>query len=244
MSSETPGNRPGSANGGAPRRGGWWAAPAALGLVVSVWAVFFYAPTELTMGDLQRIFYFHIASWWLAFAAFLLVAGASIAWLRTRNPRYDMAALAAAEIGTLFATTGLAMGIIWAKPAWGIWWTWDARLTTAFVLWLIYAGYLLLRGYVDDPTRRANLAAVLGILGGADVPIVYFSIRWWRTQHPAPVIMGGPDSGLHPDMWVALLICLAAFTFLFIWLFQWRMELERETRSVEALRHRRLAEAP
>ena len=106
------------------------------------------------------------------------------------------------------------------------------------------AFFVLLRGYVDDPTRRANLAAVLGILGGADVPIVYFSIRWWRTQHPAPVIMGGPDSGLHPDMWVALVICLAAFTFLFIWLFRWRMELERETRSVEALRHRRLAEAP
>ncbi|MYB31641.1 MAG: cytochrome C assembly protein [Acidobacteria bacterium] len=244
MSSETPGNRPGIGNGSAPQRGGRWAIAAALGLVVSVWAVFFYAPTELTMGDLQRIFYFHIASWWLAFAAFLLVAGASIAWLRTRNPRYDMAALAAAEIGTLFATTGLAMGIIWAKPAWGIWWTWDARLTTAFVLWLIYAGYLLLRGYVDDPTRRANLAAVLGILGGADVPIVYFSIRWWRTQHPAPVIMGGPDSGLHPDMWVALLICLAAFTFLFLWLFTWRMELEREARAVEAMRQRQLAEAP
>ena len=173
-----------------PQRGGWWAAPAGLGLVVSLWAVFFYAPTELTMGDLQRLFYFHISSWWLAFAAFLMVAGASVQWLRTRNPRYDMAALAAAEIGTLFATTGLAMGIIWAKPAWGIWWTWDARLTTAFVLWLIYVGYLMLRGYVDDPTRRANLAAVLGILGGADVPIVYFSIRWWRTQHPAPVIMG------------------------------------------------------
>ena len=216
MSSETPGKRPGVRHGNAPQRGGRWAIPAALGLVVSIWAVFFYAPTELTMGDLQRIFYFHIASWWLAFAAFLLVAGASIAWLRTRNPRYDMAALAAAEIGTLFATTGLAMGII----------------------------YLLLRGYVDDPTRRANLAAVLGILGGADVPIVYFSIRWWRTQHPAPVIMGGPDSGLHPDMWVALLICLAAFTFLFLWLFTWRMELEREARAVEAMRQRQLAEAP
>ena len=135
------------------------------------------------------------------------------------------------------------MGIIWAKPAWGIWWTWDARLTTAFVLWLIYLGYLLLRSYVDDPTRRANLAAVLGILGGADVPIVYFSIRWWRTQHPAPVIMGGPDSGLHPDMWITLLICLAAFTLLFWWLFGWRTDLEREARSVEALRQRRLAEA-
>lgn len=225
------------------RRYGGRAAAAGVALVVALWAVFFYAPTELTMGDLQRIFYFHLASWWLAFAAFLLVAGASIGWLRTRNPRYDIAALAAAEIGTLFTTAGLAMGTIWAKPAWGIWWTWDARLTTAFVLWLIYLGYLLLRSYVDDPTRRANLAAVLGILGGADVPIVYFSIRWWRTQHPAPVIMGGPDSGLHPDMWIALLICLAAFTLLFWWLFGWRMDLEREARSVEALRQRRLAEA-
>ena len=101
---------------------------------------------------------------------------------------------------------------------------------------------LMLRGAVDDPTRRANLAAALGILGAADIPIVYFSIRWWRTQHPAPVIMGGPDSGLHPDMWITLLICLAAFSILFYWLFGWRMDLERERRSVEALRERLLAQ--
>ena len=162
-------------------------------------------------------------------------------WLWKRRESYDAAAHAAAEIGVLFTTTGLAMGTIWARPAWGIWWTWDARLTTAFVLWLIYVGYLLLRGAVEDPVRRANLAAALGILGAADVPIVYFSIRWWRTQHPAPVIMGGPDSGLHPDMWVALLVCLAAFSVLFAWLYRWRMRLERESLAVETLRQRILA---
>ena len=213
----------------------------AVSLIVALGMVFLYAPEERTMGDLQRLFYFHIASWWLAFASFFVVAGASAMWLWRRRASYDAAAHAAAEIGVLFTTTGLAMGTIWAKPAWGIWWTWDARLTTAFVLWLIYVGYLLLRGAVEDPVRRANLAAALGILGAADVPIVYFSIRWWRTQHPAPVIMGGPDSGLHPDMWVALLVCLAAFSVLFAWLYRWRMRLERESLAVETLRQRILA---
>ncbi len=211
------------------------AAATAVALAVALWAAFFHAPTELTMGDLQRIFYFHVAAWWLAFLAFFVVAGASVGWLRTRRPEYDAAALASAEIGVLFTTIGLAMGMIWAKPAWGIWWTWDARLTTAFILWLTYCGYLMLRGYVDDPERRANLAAVIGVLGAADVPIVYFSIRWWRTQHPQPVIMGGPDSGLHPDMAVALLLAVVAFTLLFLTLLRARTGLEmRRIRLEEA----------
>ena len=203
-------------------------------MAAALWAVFFFAPTERTMGDLQRIFYFHVAAWWLAFGAFFVVAGAGIGWLRTRRVRHDAAALAAAEIGVLFTTVGLAMGVIWAKPAWGIWWTWDARLTTAFVLWLIYCGYLMLRRAVDDPVRRANLAAALGLVGAADIPLVYFSIRWWRTQHPAPVIMGGPDSGLHPDMLTTLLICVVAFTLLFAWLFRWRMRLDLRDRALVA----------
>ncbi len=208
-----------------------------LAMAIALWAAFFFAPTERTMGDLQRLFYFHVSAWWLAFIAFFVVAGASIGWLVTRRPGYDAAALAAAEIGVLFTTIGLAMGMIWAKPAWGIWWTWDARLTTAFVLWLTYCGYLMLRSYVEDPERRANLAAVIGILGAADVPIVYFSIRWWRTQHPQPVIMGGPDSGLHPDMATALLISLIAFTLLFVTLLRARMRLEQERLALEELRH-------
>ncbi len=213
------------------------AALTSLAMAIALWAAFFFAPTERTMGDLQRLFYFHVSAWWLAFIAFFVVAGASIGWLVTRRPGYDAAALAAAEIGVLFTTIGLAMGMIWAKPAWGIWWTWDARLTTAFVLWLTYCGYLMLRSYVEDPERRANLAAVIGILGAADVPIVYFSIRWWRTQHPQPVIMGGPDSGLHPDMATALLISLIAFTLLFVTLLRARMRLEQERLALEELRH-------
>ena len=214
---------------------------AAAAMAVALWAVFFFAPTERTMGDLQRIFYFHVASWWIAFGSFFVVAGASIGWLRTRKAVWDGAALAAAEIGVLFTTIGLAMGMLWAKPAWGIWWTWDARLTTAFVLWLVYLGYLLLRSHVDDPVRRGNLAAVVGIVGAADIPIVYFSIFWWRTQHPQPVIMGGPESGLHPDMAITLAISVAAVSLLFFWLFGWRTALERERRVVERLRRQVLA---
>ncbi len=208
----------------------------AAAMAVALWAAFLFAPTEQTMGHLQRLFYFHVAAWWLAFVAFGVVAGASIGWLRTRRFGYDATALAAAEIGVLFTTIGLLMGMIWAKPAWGIWWTWDARLTTAFVLWLTYCGYLMLRGYLDDPERRANLAAVIGILGAADVPIVYFSIRWWRTQHPQPVIMGGPDSGLHPDMAAALLLAVLAFTLLFLTLLRARVAIERRRWAVEDLR--------
>ena len=218
-------------------------AAAIAALAIALAAVFFYAPTERTMGDLQRIFYFHVAAWWLAFGAFFVVAGSAVGWFRTRLPKYDAAAVAAAEIGVLFTTIGLAMGIIWAKPAWGIWWTWDARLTTAFVLWLIYAGYLMLRAAVDDPVRRANLSAALGLLGAADIPLVYFSIRWWRTQHPSPVIMGGPDSGLHPDMWIALLVSLAALTLLFLWLFRWRVRLEHAERRLLADRAALLPES-
>ncbi len=211
-------------------------------MVAALYAAFLYAPREKTMGDLQRIFYFHVASWWIAFLAFGLVFGASVAYLVTRQRRFDNWALAAAEVGVLFTTMGLVTGPLWAKPAWGIYWTWDARLTTAFVLWLIYVSYLMLRRYVPEESRRASLAAVAGIIGFIDVPLVYFSIRWWRTQHPQPVIMGGEGSGLDPRMTVALLVSLGAFFLLFVWLLERRVRLERAHQELEHLR--RLVETP
>jgi heme exporter protein C len=210
-----------------------------LGMILALFMVFLYAPTEKTMGDVQRIFYFHVASWWIAFLAFGVVFGASVAYLVTRKRGYDSLALSSAEIGVVFTTMGLITGPLWAKPAWGIFWTWDARLTTALVLWMIYISYLMLRQYVADETKRANLAAVAGIIGFVDVPIVHFSIRWWRTQHPQPVIMGGPESGLDPQMLQTLLVSLAAFLFLYIWLLEKRWRVERAQEDVEHL-HKQL----
>lgn len=204
-------------------------------VILALYMAFVYAPTEKTMGDVQRIFYFHVGAWWIAFLAFGVVFGGSVAYLITRNRIYDQTALASAEIGVLFTSIGLITGPLWAKPAWGIYWTWDARLTTALVLWLIYVAYLMLRRYVPDENKRANLAAVAGIIGFVDVPIVHFSIRWWRTQHPQPVIMGGPDSGLHPQMFHALMVSLLAFFFLYIWLLEKRLSIERAEEEIEHL---------
>jgi heme exporter protein C len=194
-------------------------------MMASLYMVFLYAPTEATMGDVQRIFYFHVPSAWVAFFAFFLVFLFSLVYLFRRRKKWDALAAAAAEVGVMFCTLVLITGPIWAKPAWGVWWTWDARLTLTLVLWLIYVAYIMLRHYMVDPERRATFAAVLGVLGFIDVPLVYFSIRWWRTQHPQPVMAGGVDSGLDPQMRATLFVCLTAFTLLFIVLLRTRVRL-------------------
>lgn len=168
------------------------------------------APTEQTMGDIQRIFYYHVPSAWTSFAFFFVNFIASIWYLITRKANADALALAAAEVGVVFCTIVLITGPLWAKPVWGIWWTWDARLTTTLVLWLIYVSYLILRRF-SDSQQTPTLAAALAIFGFLDVPIVYMSIRWWRTQHPQPVIGGAPGSGLDPSMKFALYSNFVAF---------------------------------
>jgi heme exporter protein C len=208
-----------------------WAA-----LVLGMFMIFFYAPIESEMGIVQKIFYVHVPLAWNAFLGFLIVFVASFRYLATRDPKWDARALAAAEVGVLFTTLVLITGPIWAKPVWGIWWTWDARLTLTLVLWLIYMGYLMLRRYVDAPERRAVLAAVVGVTGFIDVPLVYFAIRWWRTQHPQPVIAGGEGSGLDPRMATTLWVCVAAFTLLFMALYRRRLEIEKLRAKTDALR--------
>ena len=194
-------------------------------VAAAIVAAFVGAPTEFLMGDVQRIFYFHVPSAWIAFLAYFLVFCFSIAYLATRKPAWDRRSLAAAEVGTLFCTIVLITGPLWAKPVWGIWWTWDARLTSTFVLWLIYLSYLLLRSALKDSPKTALLSAVVGIIGFLDVPIVYFAIRLWRTQHPKPVILGGAKSGLEPAMFWTLMLCWAALTLLFALLIRRRLQL-------------------
>ena len=173
-----------------------------------------FAPTEKTMGDVQRIFYFHVPSAWIAFLAFFVVFLSSILYLRTHHPKWDLLAASSAEIGVLFITLVLITGPLWAKPVWNTFWTWDARLTTSLILWLIYVSYLLIRSYTQQAARGSAFAAVYGIIGFIDVPIVYFSIRWWRTLHPS-YVMGSSSGGLAPQMLATLLVCLVAFTVLF-----------------------------
>ena len=205
-------------------------------MAVSLVMTFFYAPIESEMGIVQKIFYFHVPLAWNAFLGFTIVFICSFRYLATRNSKWDARALAAAEVGVLFTTLVLITGPIWAKPAWGIWWTWDARLTLTFVLWLIYMGYLMLRRYIDSPERRAVLAAVVGIIGFADVPLVYFAIRWWRTQHPSPVLMGGKNSGLDPKMATTLWVSTAAYLLLFAVLYRRRLGVENLKNELDAYR--------
>lgn len=209
---------------------------AAAGIVATMYGAFLWAPTEATMGDIQRIFYIHVPSAWTAMLAFLVVFIGSIGYLITKNLKWDRLALSCAEIGIIFCTAVLITGPIWARPVWGIWWTWDARLTSTLVLWLMYVSYLLLRDFLEEPARRATLSAVFGIFAFVDVPIVYFSIRLWRTQHPQPVLMGGEDSGLDPQMFLVLMLSWAAFLVLFALLVMLRVRLERSREEVQQLR--------
>ena len=193
------------------------------------------APKEMTMGDVQRIFYYHVPSAWTAFILFFINFVASVWYLIKRNTAADIVALVAAEVGVVFCTVVLVTGPLWARPVWGIWWTWDVRLTSTLVLWLIYVSYLMLRRF-SSSGQTPVLAAALAVFGALDVPLVYFSIWFFRTQHPQPVIGGG--GSLDPRMWHALLInwlAFSCFAFLVCWS-RYRLEVvQRRVDEAEAL---------
>lgn len=210
-------------------------AATAIAVLAGLYLALLYAPTERTMGDVQRIFYFHVSSAWSAFLAFTVTCFGSVMFLLRRDMRWDRLAGASSEIGVVFCTIVLITGSLWAHPVWGIWWTWDARLTLTLVLWLIFVSYLMLRGYIEHESKRAFLSAIFGIIGFLDVPLVYFSIRWWRTQHPQPVIAGGEESGLEPSMLFTLLFCVGAFTLLYAFMLRKKIALERARGEIEYL---------
>lgn len=201
-------------------------------LAVALYMALFYAPREATMGDAQRIFYFHVPSAWVGFLAFFVVFVASIMYLWKRERKWDALATASAEIGVVFTTLVLLTGPLWAKAAWGTYWTWDARLTTTLVLWLVYVGYLKLRDSLDE-SSRARHAAALGIFGFIDVPIIYLSVTWWRTMHPSLVI--NESGGLAPEMKTTLFVALACFTLLYFILMLARTRLEQKRDDVVRL---------
>ena len=202
----------------------------------AAYASFYIAPMERTMGPIQKIFYFHAASAWAGMTAFLICFIANLQYVWRRQQKWDSLGVSAAEVGLTFTTVVLITGPIWAHPVWGIWWTWDARLTSTFVLWLLYISYLLLRTLVEEPERRALLSALFGIFAFLDVPLVFGAIRWWRTQHPQPVIMGGPGSGLEPTMRKVFFFSVLALHALMVFLIAERVRLEKLRTEFDAVR--------
>jgi len=203
---------------------GWLAV---LALVAGVATAFGYAPREVVQGNVQRIMYLHVPAVLTAYLAFGLVFLGSVGYLLTRRPGWDRLALAAAEPGVIFTGITIASGSILGRPTWGTLWTWDARLTSTAVLFLVYVGYLLLRGMIDEPDRRARAAAVVGILGTANIPIVHFSVKWWRALHQPTTILGPEPSPIAAPIALTLVVNWLAFTLLLLYLLAKRTEIAR-----------------
>ena len=208
-------------------------------LFAALWMALFYAPQEIVMGDVQRVFYFHVATGWTGMLGYLLAVITGVAFLRTRNPFWDAASLAGVEIGLVFTALCVISGSIWARPIWNTWWTWDPRLTTAFIMELIYAAYLLLRRGVEDPDQRARFSAVYAIVGFITVPLTFLSIRIFRTIHPviigAATSAGGSSFEMSPRMLQTFLFSLFAFTVLFAAFYWHRLRLGLHQQQLEAL---------
>ena len=213
----------------------------ALLMAISLYMIFLWAPTEQNLGVSQRIFYFHVPLGWLGMVSIIIVAFASIMHLVTGRERWDNLAHATAEIGLICATLILVTGSIWAKPVWGVWWTWDAKLTTTLILWFIYVGYLMVRAYAPAGSQGQRFASVVALIGAIDAPIIYFATLWWRTAHPELNI--GPlaeSGGLDSRMALTFLVSLIMFTALYIYLLMERYSLKRTANDLDEL-HRRIA---
>jgi heme exporter protein C len=204
---------------------------ALLAVLAGLFLAFFHAPSDALQGDVQRIMYIHVPTAWVAFFAFFVVFVSSLVYLWKRLPEADRLAHASAEIGVLFTALTLIDGSIWGKPTWGTWWTWDARLTTTAILLVIYVGYLMLRSFVEEPERRARLAALVGIVGFIDVPIIYMSVLWFRTLHQPPSIQTGGVK-MPEAMLLTLLVNVGVYTLVYLFFLVKRVRLE----SLRAIR--------
>lgn len=222
---------------------GWitalWAATT-LAMFTALWAVFVHAPEERVLGAAQKIFYFHVPAALVTYGAVAVLLGGSLGYLWTRDPRWDSLSRAATECGLLFCSLVLITGPIWARPAWGAWWTWEARLTTTLLLWLLLLACLKVRDLADHPDLGARLASIVGIVAALDVPIIHKAVVWWRGQHPVIFAPDKPDA-LAPQMRASFLVCLVAFFMLFCLLLALRYRLasleERLSRASDAVGH-------
>jgi heme exporter protein C len=192
-------------------------------------------PADRLQGDAQRIMYVHVPAAWLAYLAFFVTFVGSVGYLLRRDLRFDRLAASSAELGLLLTGAAIASGALWGKVTWGIWWDWDPRLTTTAVMFAVYAGYVLLRMSISERVRRARLAAVLGIIGFANVPIVHFSVLWWRGLHQPPSVLRPGSPTIAPILLAALVANLVAFTVAYAWLLRRRVVLERDRDAAQAL---------
>jgi heme exporter protein C len=208
----------------------------ALSIAVALYLVFLVAPREAAMGDVQRVFYFHVPSAWVGYLALFVAFVASLLFLFRRERRWDRIAHSSVEIGLVYITQGIITGSIWAKATWGVWWTWEPRLTTSAVLWAIYASYLTLRRAMEDASRCARVAAVYSVLGFVAAPINFMAIRWWRTVHP--LVFDSEGVHLTPKMLAVLIFCVIAFTLVYSCLLAFRLRLQRLSEQVQALKRR------
>ncbi len=205
--------------------------------LIALYMVFIYAPREAVMGDVQRVFYFHVAAGWVGAVAFLVTAITGGVYLAKRDRKWDRVAVASVEIGVVFIFINIVSGAIWARPIWNTWWTWDPRLVTATIMLLLYLAYLMLRQGIDDPDRRARFGAIYGIVAFVSVPITFLSIRIFRTIHPVVIGSGDPTAegafDMSPPMLQAFMFSLLTFTFIYMTLLWYRVRLGRLSEQVE-----------
>lgn len=218
----------------------WLGFLATIGIVIALYMVFIYAPEERTMGVVQRIFYFHVGLAYNAYLAFFLVFISGIVYLARRRWQWDAVAGCAGELGVLFTSLTLLTGMLWARPAWNAWWTWDPRLTTTLIMWFMYVAYLLVRAGVDGEERRARVTSVFGIIAFLNIPLVHYSAQWWRGLHPIVLdTQGGrPTMNIDPNMALALLAAVMGLTVAHAYLFAHRVQLEFLSVRVRRLKER------
>ncbi len=212
----------------------WLGIAAAAAFVVASVMALLWAPTDVVQGDVYRVLYVHVPLAWLSYLAFVIVFLASVGWLSSKRPLFDAIAVASAEVGVLFTGLFLVAGSIWAKPTWGVWWTWEPRLVTTAIMFVMYVGYLLLRGLSTDFSRRATRAAIFGIIAVIDVPIVHLSVLWANSLHQLPTVLRAAGSpALDSSMLLTLMVSLGAYTLVYLYFMSARVSLElaRQERS-------------
>jgi heme exporter protein C len=210
---------------------------AAVFIVADLFLIFLWAPIEQVMGPIQKVFYIHVPAIWVGFLALFIVLLSSIMYLIRRDKKWDHRASSAAEIGVVFITIGIITGAIWGKPVWGTWWTWDPKLTTTFILWVIYIAYLVVRSYAPNRDQAARWGAVIGVIGAFDIPIVYMAANWWRTLHPELVTGAlAEGGGLEARMEITFYFSVIAFTLLFISIIRLRVTQKHQEEQIEIFR--------
>ncbi|MFW6195422.1 MAG: cytochrome c biogenesis protein [Chloroflexota bacterium] len=215
-----------------------WLGLTAVLMAVTLWLIFLWTPTEVNQGNIQRALYFHVPVAWVAMAAIVLVAVSSVAYLFTRREKWDRLAVAGAETGVVFAALMLLTGMIWAKPVWGVWWTGEAKLTTTLILFFIYVAYLMFRAYFPPGEQRRRLAAIIGVIGALDTPIIYFGAQLWERAHPSAVVgpLSEADSRLDGPIQFTLMVSVVTFTVLFAFIASERYRLRRQEDEVARIR--------